>query len=594
MRLETRGYRRNGRGEVEATLAVIGEDGGLLLEDMINLSRARERHRFARWLGRRLSLGEERVEGQLVDLLRQARQALETSPEGDGGRAGKRTSQADRLVRLVEGSGCLLFHDELGEAYARVLVGGHGEVWRCRGKDFKRWLAYRFWTEEGKTPHSDALNSTLNVLEGRCRFEGPEYALHNRVAAYDGAIYYDLADDQWQVVRVSREGWSVEPGTPVPLFRRYPHQRPQVAPVAGGDPFELTRFLNLREEEARLLALIYAITCFIPDIPHPIPVVHGPGGSTKTTFCRLLRALVDPSALEVLSFPWQERELVQKLAHHWLAPFDNVSTLPGWVQDSLCRAATGEGFSKRELYSDDDDIIYSFRRCVLLNGVNIAATNSDLLRRAVLFALEEVSASERRSEAALWADFHGVRPYILGGMWEALSRALALADPMRTVELPTMADFALWGQAIAEALGKAGEAFLQAYLSNISQQHAEAIDSNTAASVLVRFMEGREIWEGSPSQLYSSLKSLAQELELSVTDKQWPRNPSWLMRSLNTVKTNLKAEGIVIGQTWDRGRMITLSRVSPEQKGDDSALAVAGGGMGRPLEELTPEELDDF
>ena len=31
------------------------------------------------------------------------------------------------------------------------------------------------------------------------------------------------------------------------------------------------------------------------------------------------------------------------------------------------------GFSKRELYSDDADVIYNFKRCVGLNGINIVA-----------------------------------------------------------------------------------------------------------------------------------------------------------------------------------------------------------------------------
>ena len=88
MKIETRGYRQNGRGEVEATLAVLGDDNGFLVEDMINLSRARERGRFARYVSKRLSTPEDWVDVQLLDLLAQVRAALDARPVEQPGDSG--------------------------------------------------------------------------------------------------------------------------------------------------------------------------------------------------------------------------------------------------------------------------------------------------------------------------------------------------------------------------------------------------------------------------------------------------------------------------------------------------------------------------
>jgi hypothetical protein len=112
----------------------------------------------------------------------------------------------------------------------------------------------------------------------------------------------------------------------------------------------------------------------------------------------LLRKLVDPSSLDVLSLPREERELVQQLNHHWVSFYDNVGALPRWISDALCRATTGAGFSKRELYSDDDDVIYNIRRCVGLNGINISATRPDLLDRALLIGFDTIPNSKRKTE----------------------------------------------------------------------------------------------------------------------------------------------------------------------------------------------------
>lgn len=71
--------------------------------------------------------------------------------------------------------------------------------------------------------------------------------------------------------------------------------------------------------------------------------------------------------------------------------------------------------------------------------------------------------------------------------------------PIQLKGLPSMADFAEWGAAIALALGRSEEAFLQAYNANIQEQHTADIESSVVASVLVKLMEDKEKWQGNPS-----------------------------------------------------------------------------------------------
>ncbi|HXX96159.1 MAG TPA: hypothetical protein VEL11_03460 [Candidatus Bathyarchaeia archaeon] len=42
------------------------------------------------------------------------------------------------------------------------------------------------------------------------------------------------------------------------------------------------------------------------------------------------------------------------------------------------------------LYSDDEDKIYKFRRCVGFNGINLTATKSDLLDRGLIIKVERI------------------------------------------------------------------------------------------------------------------------------------------------------------------------------------------------------------
>lgn len=502
----------------------------------------------------------------------------EESPDSESGR---RESQANRLVALALEEGVELFHDDVGETFARVTVGSHKEIWRCRSKDFKRWMAARLWASEQKAANSDALRAALGVIEAKARFEGPEYQLHNRVASQGSAFWYDLADCEWRAVKIEPGRWEIVTEPPV-LFRRHTHQQPQVDPEPGGDLTTVLHFVNLRDASQELLLLVYLVSCLVPDIPHPVPVLHGPQGAAKTTLFRILRRLVDPSATESLSFPRDVTELVQQMSHHWMPLYDNVSGLPVWASDALCRAVSGEGFSKRELYSDDEDVIYRFRRCVGLNGINVAAHKADLLDRSIVIGLEPIPEPERRSESEFWSEFESVRPKLVGAALEILSRAMAIRSSIRLPGLPRMADFALWGCAIAEALGRPADDFLAAYGENVEVRNEEVLQASPVAACVVVLMEEREKWEGTPSELHGELEEVASRERFNTRAKGWPKAPHSMVRRLNEVRPNLEAAGIDVETGGRTGQRRSVAIRKRPRNGVTSVTSVASGSAGIP------------
>jgi hypothetical protein len=46
----------------------------------------------------------------------------------------------------------------------------------------------------------------------------------------------------------------------------------------------------------------------------------------------------------VISNPSKKEEFVQFGAHNWVVPLDNISYIPDWLSDALCRFVTGKGF----------------------------------------------------------------------------------------------------------------------------------------------------------------------------------------------------------------------------------------------------------
>jgi len=463
-----------------------------------------------------------------------------------------RVNKATELMRLVEPLD--LFHDENGTPYAAIPEKDHRAIWPCKSNSFRTWLAREYYRQKRAAPDQNSINSALAVLEGKACHEGQKLQLHNRVAWHDDAIWYDLTDDRWRTVRISADGWEIVEKPPI-LFRRYNHQHSQVTPAASSDLKELLQFFNMPDKQHELLLLVYIISCLVPDIPHPISVFIGEQGSAKSTQHRLIKKLLDPSSVGLLSLPHSQNEMAQQLAHHWLVFYDNLSSLPTWASDVLCRSVTGEGFSKRQLYSDEDDHIFKYRRCVGLNGINNVAEKPDLLDRTLLFRLQGIPPEKRMDEASFWKKFEELQPQFLGAVFTALSGALKAQRAVKPPLLYRLADFTLWGCAIAEAIGYGQEKFLEAYGKNIGIQHEEAIEGSLVASLLVDFMAVRPSWEGSSTELLKELEKMAENQGINTHLGKWPRAPQALTRQLNALKTNLRAQGIQLHTGLGRRRI---------------------------------------
>lgn len=399
-----------------------------------------------------------------------------------------------------------------------------------------------------------------------------EAELHVRVCEHDGAFWYDLSNKQWQAVKITKTGWQVIDDPPV-LFRRLAHQKLQALPDRNGSIAALDPFLEgIDKQEHKDLVTVWLISCLIPEFPHTILVPYGDQGSGKTTLSKNCKAIIDPSLIDTLGLVGEQRELVQTLSHHWLLPYDNLSSLSREVQNIFCRTITGASYCKRKLYSDDEDIITKNRNCLIISGINYPATAPDLLDRCILIKLKRFSGSEQnKKDAVLDKEFQAALPTILGGMFDVVSKAMRIKSKVNLSVLPRMADFAEWGFAIAEAMSVGGQNFLTTYRENTELRNQEIISANPIASAIMDFMKGETAWEGTSSELLDGLKALTSEGDQK--SKAWPKSSNVLTRRLNELKTNLAEAGIKfeINRT-NEGRSITLN--SRQEAGENTVTTV--------------------
>ena len=224
----------------------------------------------------------------------------ETGKSAKSGSRKDEQKQADIVIQLA--SDAELFHDPDGAPYATFEVNEHIETWPMRSRTFKGFLLKRFFEETGSAPNAQAMRDALGVLESRALFDGAEIEVFVRLAELDGAIYLDLANDSWEAVEITAEGWNVVTD-PLVKFRRTRGMRLLPRPERGGSLLDLRPFVNVGSDSDWVLLVAWLVAALRPWGPYPVLVIHGEQGSAKSTLARVLRMLLDPNSAPLRSEP---------------------------------------------------------------------------------------------------------------------------------------------------------------------------------------------------------------------------------------------------------------------------------------------------
>ncbi len=486
--------------------------------------------------------------------------ALDDAIAEESGEAGGRgPTQADILIDLAQTAE--LFHAPDGTGFADLDINGHRETWPIRAKGFRRWLARRFFEATGGAPSSEALQSALNVIEAKAHFDAPERTVHVRVGGLDDRLYLDLGDQTWRAVEIDAAGWRVIDHPPV-RFRRAAGMQALPAPVTGGSVEAMRSFLNVRSDADFVLVIAWALACLRNRGPYPVIVLSGEQGSAKSTFSAILRALLDPNTAPLRALPREDRDLFIAASNGHVLAFDNVSGLPAWISDTLCRLATGGGFAVRQLYSDQDEVLFDAARPVILNGIEDIVTRPDLADRALFLTLQPIPEERRRPEQELWAAFDAERPRILGALLDAVAKGMAMLPQTRLERLPRMADFALWATACETALWSVGT-FWAAYCGNRDEAVEGVIDADPIAAAVRALMATRTEWTGTASELLGALAEMAGER--LAKSKTWPDSPRALAGRLRRAATFLRKIGTEIGFEREGRARTRIIRITTRQ-----------------------------
>jgi hypothetical protein len=465
-------------------------------------------------------------------------------------------SKTDKILELLDGVELFLADSGSDDVYVRVNIRKHKEVWPVRSKRFKRWVISEYKKEFNKNISVQSVINALDVIESETQERNIIKRIHTRLAFHDDCVYFDLCDDRWRAVRISKDGWQVVEDPPV-MFLRNGAMKPLPVPTDGGSLTELKQILNL-DERNFILSMSWLVGAMNHG-PYPILAIDGAQGVGKTMVSKTLRNIIDPASAPLRFFPKDKRDLLISSEKSLVLAYDNVSSIPDWLSDALCRMATGGGDSWRQLYEDREEVTFQSTRSIILNGIGINISRHDLLDRTIKCKLERISSSMRRREAEILAAFDEAHPRILGALCTATAEALKNQHSVEIEDVPRMADFAFWVTAAEPALPWENGKFLEYYRDNIAGTITVAVENDPVAWGIMKMANDLDDWEGTPTQFYNKLHNYASE-EAKMSSV-WPKDVATFGKHLKRIEAFLHDLGYFIeGGKEDRERKKRLRR----------------------------------
>lgn len=374
-------------------------------------------------------------------------------------------------------------------------------------------------------------------LQARCSAEGVVRPVHIRVASIGGKTYYDLGTDDNTCVCISAEGWHLEPNPPVKFYRPS-GQHAQVTPAAGGNIDLLRKYVRFENDSDFYLYVGWLLSIFNPVKEYPILILNGAQGTAKSTITLLSKLLLDPHEYTSFSEPKDIRDLVAYARNTFVISMDNVSYLPNWLSDSMCRLTHGTAaLGGRELYKDHDMAAFAAARAIVLNGIPEFVERNDLADRVIQLHLKPIAPEERRKGSSILQEFKVDLPSILGALLDlavaAFNRQHANLD---NLSLPRLAD---WGEFVGGALGY--HRVLLPYNTNKETAEQAIAENNSVAVALINLLLEKENFEGTMHELMSSLI-----MHKPIGDQNWPKDIRGLRSELRRLEPSLKNRGMVI------------------------------------------------
>lgn len=450
-----------------------------------------------------------------------------------------------------------LFKTESGEPYLTF----NGDNIRIVSAEFKELLWKQHFLKYGQEPSCCKVNQAIKTLYMYGRTLAPIKAVNRRFAKSGGAIFIDVGTPDGARVKITGESAGVEYNSEVKFIRSKAQRSIGLpAPEAKPEHLELLkRYIPFKGEDDFILSVSWLLGCLNVDGGYPVFFLVGEQGAGKSTTCRLLKDLLDPSSAMLRNFPKTEKELMIAATNDFILCFDNTSKITDIQSDNLCKLALGTVFTTRRLFSTVAEVQLSSKNPCMINGIDCLPERQDLLDRSLIVSLAFIPPEKRKTDRELMESWEHDRPLILGALCQAASAGLRNYDSVSERNLPRMADFAKWVIAAEENLPWEKGQFMKTMKDLRNKIIEEALDADPVAMAVLRLMEHRDRWIGSATELLDVLETYIDQDRRRYPG--FPKIHNQLSHQLSRVSAFLREQGVQVEKGHSGKRFIEITNI---------------------------------
>lgn len=358
----------------------------------------------------------------------------------------------------------------------------------------------------------------------------------------DDLIEYALYNKKNEFVQITREGFCVVDKSVHKFVQQGTNASQSYPEPTKKNLFHLLGAYISATKDMLILFVVWLVQSFCEG-DHSALLIMADAGCGKSTLTKIVRKILDPSKLGANMMNNKIENLLTTLTNAYVVAFDNATELSKAESDILCVAITGGTYAKRDAYTTNELAVYDLHNTIIINGINVVPTESDFAQRCICLQLQRIAEDDRTTESELEARFEKDLPQILGGIFEALSKAMKIVKGINPTRKPRMLDSYVDMLAIAEALGVSEKTFEKIYFANI-----ELLDKLRANTDLVfavqeymnKHVAGRS-FEGTVSEVYARIRSHYSGNKFAL-----PNSAAHFSQKLKSEYASLLAAGYVV------------------------------------------------
>jgi hypothetical protein len=466
----------------------------------------------------------------------------------------KAFEKRDKITQTIIGdlkSNGVFFNSERGEFYFKQTSPATLHPLNCDSLPLAAFIQQRFGLNRAETREYEHVLSGLQI---EAFTNGRRVDIH-QLAHYDsrkGLMYVSRFNgEMYRMDGCKLE--SITNGTDGVFFWDDPRWEPYAIKAIPQNPNRLDNLVlkspnlvpshGLSADDQRWLFKVWMFAQFFGSLQptKPLFLICGPKGGGKTATLRKWLRLLFGGKAEVTALEQGKPDgFVAKITSAPIAVFDNVDERIKWLPNQLAQLATGLSFSRRVLYTTNDQVELIPDCWVGLTSRNpdFVESRDDLPDRMIILQTDRFPSFT--PEGALLAELASKRDDLWTEILQTLNRLVAFfrARGDRTPNLRfRMADFASFALKFAECEGKRARAI--EIFNRMERRQAEfLLEADPIRLCLEEWLKaaenhGREV---NSAALRNDLGTIAERLKL---EWQYP-NPQSLGQRLPHVLSGLQ------------------------------------------------------